>query len=170
MIEKNTIDTVLAYFFMHPTQEIHLRELSRRLQLSMPTILSSTKTLKKEKMIIIHRGIAITTVKAHIEHKNFIRAKRMYNLKSLYDSGIVDALLQSRSDALICFGSYSRGEDIEKSDIDIAVIKGKEQDIHLEKFEKLLHRKISLYYIILERVSEEFRANLTNGIVLEGAL
>jgi predicted nucleotidyltransferase len=170
MIEKSTIETIIAYFFIHPTEEIHLRELSRRLQLSMPTILSFVKILEKKGLILVHKGIALTTVKANVENKKFVRAKRVYNLQSIYDSGIVDVLSQSRPDAIICFGSYSRGEDTERSDIDLAVVKGKEQKLVVEKYEKILQRKISLHFISLEKISREFKANLINGIILEGAV
>ena len=80
----------------------------------------------------------------YIEYKKFIRMKRIYNLNSLYLAGLVDFLVKeyNNPEAIICFGSYSKGEDFEKSDIDIAIINGKEKDIALEKFEKNLGRKI----------------------------
>ncbi len=43
MIEKNNTYKVLEFFFTYPTKEIHLRELSRQLKLSMPPILSAVK-------------------------------------------------------------------------------------------------------------------------------
>ncbi len=172
MIEKNTTQHVLIYFFEQPTQEIHLRELSRKLNLSMPTILSAIKKLEQEKLIVIKRGKALTTVKANWEEKSFKWLKRVYNLEFLYASGLVEELNKQYNipSAIICFGSYSRGEDIEASDIDIAVINAGEKEVSLEKFEKKLKRTISIHGISLKGLSEHFKANLYNGIILEGAL
>ena len=52
MIEKSTVQKVLEVFFEYPSREFYLRELSRLLKLSMPTIISTTDTLSREKLII----------------------------------------------------------------------------------------------------------------------
>ncbi len=172
MIEKSTTWQILEYFFICPTQEIHLRELSREVKISMPTLLLCLKKLEKESLVEIKRGKALTLVRACLENTLFIRLKRVFNLEQLYISGLVDYLKKEYQTppALVCFGSYSRGDDTEHSDIDIAIIGVKESTISLEKFEKILHRTISLHFISLASVSKEFHANLANGIVLEGAL
>jgi|SRR3989344_1311331 len=172
MIEKNNNEVVIGHLFKYPTEEIHLRELSRKTHLSMPTIISITKKLEKEGLISIKKGKALTVIKPNIEYKKFIRMKRIYNLNSLYLAGLVDFLVKeyNNPEAIICFGSYSKGEDFEKSDIDIAIINGREKDIALEKFEKILARKISIHYINLDKISKELKANIINGIILEGAI
>jgi len=172
MIEKNTTQTTLEYFFTYPLREIHLRELTRKLSTSLPTVLITIKKLSKERLVVVTKGRAITTVKANLDSVLFFRLKRISNLERLLVSGLIDALSSAFKipQAIICFGSYSRGEDIETSDIDIAIIGGTEKQIELEKFEKLLKRRISLHFVKLAKVSEEFKKNLCNGIVLEGAL
>jgi predicted nucleotidyltransferase len=172
MIEKSTIREVLSFFFDNPSNNTHLRELCRQTKLSMPTIISSTNTLSKEKLIIKEKGIVVTSIKANRENINFIRLKRIYNLEKIYSSGLVDLLSKECNipKAIICFGSYSRGEDNEKSDIDIALVDCKEKEISLDKFEKIFKRSISLHFIDLKKVSEEFKSNLYNGIILDGAL
>ena len=172
MIEKNNKEKVLEHFFKYPTEGIHLRELSRRIQLSMPAILSITKKLEKEGLITKNKGIALTVLMPNNENKNFLRLKRVYNLKSLYFSGLIDYLIKEYRlpQAIICFGSYSKGEDFEKSDIDIAIISGNEKNTNLEKFERILARKISIHHISLDKISRELKSNIFNGIVLEGAI
>ena len=66
-------------------------------------------------------------------------------------------------------GSYSRGEDIENSDIDIIIDSGKKKVIDLRNFEKKFGRKIHLI-IMPQKVSDEFFNNLINGIVVYGVL
>lgn len=171
MIEKSTIQWLLSFFFEHPSQEFHLRELSRILGLSMPTIVAATDTLSKERFILKTKGKVLTMVQANRESNDFVRYKRVHNLEQIYASGIVDYLSKAyrRPRALILFGSFSRGEDIEGSDIDIAVFTGKKQNLDLAKYERTLKRGIHIHQIDPANVSKEFKANLANGIVLEGS-
>lgn len=172
MIEKNNIQRVLGWFFDNPTTETHLRELSRAMRLSMPAILSAVKKLENLNLVAVKKGKAVTAIRANLENISFARLKRIYNIESLYASGLVDYLHKEFKipKAVICFGSYSRGEDTEKSDIDIAIIGSAEKQLQLGKFEKKLKRSVSIHNIFLNRVSEEFKANIYNGIILEGAL
>ncbi|MDI6721630.1 MAG: nucleotidyltransferase domain-containing protein, partial [Candidatus Aenigmarchaeota archaeon] len=103
---------------------------------------------------------------------DFIRAKRVNNLKKLYDSRIVDYLseIYDKPEAIILFGSYGRGDDVENSDIDIAVITRSHKELNTEKFEKFMSREVSIHEIDLKKTSTEFHNNLINGIVLEGAI
>ena len=171
MIEKSTIQKVLEIFFENPSREFHLRELSRLLDLSMPTIISATDRLAKDSMIIKEKGKVITKVLANRDSIDFTRFKRLHNLELVYESGIVNHLSESycQPKTIILFGSFSKGEDIEKSDIDIAAVTNKKLRLDLSKYEKNLKREISLHEISLDRISREFKANLLNGIVLEGS-
>jgi len=53
MIEKNNTWKILEFFFYYPTTEIHLRELARRMKLSMPAIIFAVEKLARENFIII---------------------------------------------------------------------------------------------------------------------
>ena len=172
MIEKNTTQLILTHFFDFPTASIHLRELSRKTGFSMPTILSAIDKLRKENLVTIKKERAWTMLEANAQDKGFIRSKRLHNLEALYETGLVDALQEKAPgvQAIICFGSYSRGEDIETSDIDIALVGAKEFRIPLDIYEKRLKRTISLHWITMEKARPEFRNNIYNGMILEGAL
>lgn len=171
MIEKSTTNKVLDAFFENPSREFHLRELSRLLKLSMPTIISATDALAKETLIIKTRGKVLTKVAANRENMKFTWHKRVCNLERLYASGLLEHLSNCYNNPrlIILFGSYSRGEDIEKSDIDIAVVTNKKLGPDFSKYEKTLGRGISIHEVDLGKVSSEFKANLANGIVLEGS-
>lgn len=172
MIEKSTIENVLEIFFIYPSREFHLRELSRLLKLSMPTIIVTTDTLAKNGMVLKTKEKPLTKVKANREKIEFIRRKRVYNLGKIYDLGLVDFLSRSYNYPanIILFGSFSRGEDIETSDIDIAVTTSRKLSLNLEKYSKILNRSISVHEIEIGKVSNDFKINLYNGIVLEGSL
>ncbi|HIH15104.1 MAG TPA: nucleotidyltransferase domain-containing protein [Nanoarchaeota archaeon] len=171
MIEESTTKKILNMFFENPNKKFHLRELSRSMKVSLPTILTATETLAKEKLIIKEKGKVMTLVYANLENKDFIRRKRVYNLQRIYDSNIVDNLAQmyGHPQAIILFGSFSRGEDRENSDIDIAVFSTKKISFKQEKYEKIFKKIINIHEIEKERISSEFKANLHNGILLEGS-
>ena len=171
MIEKSTIEKVLEYFLDNPSKEVHLRELSRLLNLSMPTIILATNTLSKEGMITKTKSKVVTKVQANRENINFPRQKRVHNLERIYNSGIVDYLLKiyNYPKGVILFGSFSRGDDIENSDIDIAIITEKKINSDVESYEKFLGKNISIHEVNLVKSSKEFKLSLTNGIILEGS-
>jgi predicted nucleotidyltransferase len=171
MIEKSTIEKVLAVFFENPSREFHLRELSRVLKLSMPTIISSTSILAKRRLIIKTKGKVITKVLANRENINFVRYKCLYNLERVYVSAVIDYLsnFYNHPKNIILFGSFSRGEDIGSSDIDIAITTNKKLNLDLSKYEKILKKTINIHEIDMNKISNEFKANLANGIVLEGS-
>ena len=171
MIEKSTIQKVLAVFFENPSREFHLRGLSRLLKLSMPTIISATDKLAKEKLIIKEKGKVVTKVIANRDNIDFARLKRLHNLEFIYKSNLVNHISESYNNpkAIILFGSFSRGEDIEKSDIDIAVITNKKLNLDLPKYENILKKAINVHEVNLDKISKEFKANLLNGIVLDGS-
>lgn len=172
MIEKNNTQRLWAHFCQHPTSETHLRELARQLTLSMPAIIAAVEKLKRENLITVRKTRPLTLVKANLENKKFVQLKRICNLEQLYESGLVEFLTTqyNHPQAIVCFGSYARGEDTEQSDIDIAIIGAAEKKTDLIVFEKKLKRTIALHHFSPSSISEEFKTNLANGIVLEGSL
>ncbi|HKZ42808.1 MAG TPA: nucleotidyltransferase domain-containing protein, partial [Candidatus Hodarchaeales archaeon] len=68
------------------------------------------------------------------------------------------------------FGSYTQGNDTEKSDIDLAIVTSLEKTPDLSKFEKVLMRKINILELDISKAKKEFLNNLANGIVLHGYL
>ena len=171
MIEKSTNIKVLEAFFENPSAKFHLRELSRKLGLSMPTVISATNALSKEKLIVRITGKVVTEVYANRENARFLQYKRINNLEQVYDSGILEYLstMYNRPKLVILFGSYSRGDDVEQSDVDIAIVTAKRLYLDLSAYEKRLGRKISIHEFEIGQVSNGFKANLANGIVLEGS-
>ena len=171
MIEKSTTQKVLELFFENPSRKFYLRELSRLSRLSMPTIISTTNSLSREKLVLKTRGKVVTNVAANRDEINFARYKILYNLEKIYTSGLIDYLSKAynRPKSIILFGSVSRGEDIESSDIDIAINTDKKLNLDISKYERILKKTVNIHEINMDKISEEFKANLANGIVLEGS-
>jgi predicted nucleotidyltransferase len=97
--------------------------------------------------------------------------KRANNLLSLYESGLCAYLQKTfQGSTIVLFGSYSFGEDISTSDIDLCII-GQKNDNNLEPFQKQLHRTISLHvYDSWKDVGKPLKESIINGIVLSGGI
>lgn len=165
----NNKDNILGITFKSPTTKFHIRELARLTKLNPNTVINITKNLEKEKLLKVEKKKHITEILANIENKEFINKKRIFNLSQLYDSGLINFLIKEcNPKAISVIGSYSKGEDIEKSDIDIVITGEKEKSVDLKKFEKILLRKIHLITTNYKNMTEEFYINLINGIILYG--
>ena len=88
------------------------------------------------------------------------------------ESGLLNYLIESiYPKSITLYGSYMRGEDVETSDIDLFIISLSKKRLELDKFEKILKRRI---HIIIEKdfknIKEELKSEIVNGIVLYGYL
>lgn len=171
MLFLNNKYRVLELLFDQPTKELNVRHISRLAKVSTTTVTNALKELQKRNIIKKRRAGNALFVSADRESNHFIRLKRLYNIQKIYDSGIVDYLVKEyeEPDAIVLFGSFSRGDDTEKSDIDITVV-GSRKTANVERFERILGRKISIHELSLRQIEKEFFLNLANGFVLYGAL
>ncbi len=174
MIKKltNSSEELLTYFFTNPHENIHIRGLGTRINRPYSTVRNALNELEEKDLIKKDKKSKMVFYKANIDNKEFITLKKLNNLKNLYGTGLVDLLERElHPDCIVLFGSYLEGRDWEDSDIDIAVINGRDKSVKLEIFEKKLKRKIQI--IKIENVSEEkkeFRDTLANSFVLSGFL
>lgn len=169
MITKDNILKVMELFFKCPEKNFHLREIARLTNLSLPGVKKIIWKLEKEKLLITKREKIFVNVYA-TRNQKFIDLKRSHNLYALSDLREYLKNIYEEPEAIIVFGSFSRGEDISKSDIDIAVITPTNKTTNLTKFENKLSRKINLFEIQLKKSENSFLNSLANGIVLSGNL
>ena len=114
-------------------------------------------------------------IKANTESSHYLERKRIFNLESIYRSGLVEDLIKKNRypQAIILFGSFERAQDTESSDIDIAVY-SKEKPSNAESeilvlVEKYTNRKVSLHHINKETPDGVF-SNMINGTLLYGSV
>jgi predicted nucleotidyltransferase len=157
--------------FFKPTYKFHIRELARQAKINPNTVINIIKKLEKDEIVSVRKLKHIVEISLNLENKKTLWKKRIFNLSRIYESGIIDFLVSELSPkSLSLIGSYSRGEDIESSDIDIVSISSSKKILDLSNFEKILKRKIHLLNIEQGKMSKEFLNNLINGIVLYGAI
>ena len=169
MITKDNNLKVMELFFKYPYKPFHIRELARLTGLSSTGIIKIVKRLKKEKLLISKKTNNLEEIKPNFDGE-FLLMKRLYNIYSLYDSGLIEYIKKcyEMPQSIILFGSYSNGTDSEKSDIDLAIISGKKEIPDFKKFEAKMARKVNLHIIEMKNTPKEFINSLANGIVLEG--
>jgi len=165
---------VLRLFFANPTKEFNGNGIARALGVSQTAVHNTLGGLEKAAIVNVQKDneTGRLSIRLNRENTKVVEMKRVENLRSLYDSGFVDALSERfPGETMILFGSYSFGEDIETSDIDIVVIGGKEKPIDTGKFEKVLGRKISShFYQSLAEIPKNLRENVLSGILLKGSV
>ena len=165
---NTTKQKVLELFFDFPLARMHLREIARRIKISAPAVSRALVDLEKEEYIELEKRFLVY---AKATNKNkFRNAKRIFNLEKIYRDGLLKRLEENCPlSTIILFGSYSRGEDTEKSDIDIAVLAAP-MELGLQDFEGVYNRKINIQFFDSRNISEKIWESLINGIVLQGSL
>jgi predicted nucleotidyltransferase len=175
MLHNCSIFFVLKVFFLEPTKKHYLKEISLKSKLSHTSVKPILNKLKKEKIILEEqekkgkRNFPIFF--SDLNSENYKKYKKIFNLLEIYNLEflkLIEDNLMPKS--IVLFGSYSRGEDIETSDIDL-FIESKKKEIDLNKFEKFFNRKINLHFSEkLANYPSELKNSIINGIVLRGYL
>ena len=153
-------------------EELSQREIAKILDVSPTAVANSLVKLYKSDLLKIKKAKTINFVSLNRENRIALELKRVENLKNIFLSGIIKYLEKEFAGAtIIMFGSFSFGEDTSSSDIDLAIIGRKDKLVKIEKYEKILNRKITLnFYNSLKKVHKNLRENVLNGIILSGGI
>lgn len=176
--EKEAYLKILYWFFSFPTREISLTDLSKQLDISKSTANRIVTIFEKEGFLIKEVLGKIWRIKCNQSHPHNITRKISYNLNMIYESGIIEEIhkLIPTPRSIILFGSYRKGDDTDKSDIDIAVEVLNNEDVRIHELGKLSqfgYRKdviVNLYIFSRNKIDLNLFSNIVNGIVLEGFL
>ena len=147
------------------------REIAKLLTVSPTAVANALQDLKKKKFVNLERVKNINFIELNRNEKKILELKRAENLKNIYLYGLFNYLNENLAGGtIILFGSYSKGEDIKGSDIDIAVIERKEKSLDIQKFEESLNRKINIQFYDSWEIHKNLRNNILNGIILTGSI
>ena len=172
---------VMYWFFSFPNSEQGLNNLASDLKISKTTAKRVVEDLIKEGFLnkkIYGKAWRIT---CNLDHDYNKSQKIPFNLSMIYGAyfnGIRDDIAQKigNANAILLFGSYRKGDDTEKSDVDIAIeVAGNEevQVISLGQITELGFRKnvqVNLHVFSRNKIDINLFSNIANGIVLEGFL
>ncbi|MEK6792786.1 MAG: nucleotidyltransferase domain-containing protein [Nanoarchaeota archaeon] len=160
----------LKLFFEDSYRRINVREYSRLTKISPPTASKMLLKFNKEDLLIMEKDRNYLFYYANKNNKLFIDLSRIYWKLKL--DGLINFLNNELTNpSIILFGSLSKAEVKEDSDIDICIISHK-KDLDIEKFENNLKRKIQLFFFnsIKDIDNKELTNNILNGYILEGRL
>lgn len=171
-------ERVMQWFFAYPTREIGLSDLAEALNISKTTAHNAVKMLEQEGFLIVEVLGRVWRISCNTQHTYNYTRKVAYHLRLLYETNCLEAIhaLIPNPKAIVLFGSYRKGDDVEKSDIDIAVEVADTQRldiVELGVIPQFGFRKdvvVNLHIFSRERTEPNLFANIANGIVLEGFL
>ena len=171
MKTKDIKQTIKEYFFVNPTTKLRVREIERTLKLPLPSVIRYCKELEKESILTTIKIGNVNFYTANRGSEKYLLEKKLYNIKIIYESGLIEYLRRELSNpSIVLFGSFAKGEDTEESDIDLYIETLSRKKVSLEKFEKLLKRRIQVFqHKNLNEISNSHLANnIINGFLLNG--
>lgn len=171
MLQNYSRYRVLKEFFDFPRKSFQMREISRKVKLSQVSVINHLKALQRENLIIKEKKNIYSAFRANRENDEFKILKMQNLIWRIHKCGIISLLDEKiKPNCIVLFGSASRGEDTETSDIDL-FIQAKETELKLDKYEKSLNRKINvLFEPDIHDLSKELLNNIINGQVIYGYL
>ena len=176
MLQKDNRHKILKLFFEDPAPKgigFQLREISRKCKIAPTSVKRYLNELEKEKLIVKkkHRIHDYPVYYANRDNEYFKFLKKIDTIQSIKEIGLLDYLEDvCMPDAIVLFGSASKGEDIKDSDIDLFLL-CKEKKLNLKKYEKGLKRRINIFFESnFNKISNELKNNIINGVILRGYL
>lgn len=169
MIRKNIKELIKGYFFLNPTSKLRVRQIEKTLKLPLPSVIKYCRELIKEGILTTIKTGNVIFYTADRANEKFLLEKKLFNIRQIYQSGLIDYLRQELSNpVIVLFGSYAKGEDIETSDIDIYIETPSKNETSLDEFERKLQRKIQVFQhrSITEIKNNNLANNIINGITL----
>ncbi|KHO55374.1 MAG: hypothetical protein QT10_C0002G0034 [archaeon GW2011_AR19] len=168
MIQKCSSIKVAGIFFEEPTEIHFIREISKKINLAPTSVKKHLSEFEKESFIIKQKSKPFDGYVSNRENPDFIFYKRLYNLAGLRE--LKDYLERKFSPKLVVvFGSYSTGEDIESSDIDLLIATKGKKNFDFKKFEKSLKREINPIIVDdLNKLEQPLKNQIYNGVALLG--
>ncbi len=170
----NLQQKILKLLFIKTGTSLNQRQIANFLEVSSPAVMKALPDLEKKALVKIKQDKETKrwSIELNRDDYKIMQLKRTNNLQLIYETGLADFLEKEFAGAtIILFGSYSRGEDIINSDIDLAVIGRKDKILDLTKYEKELERRINInFYDSFNIIHKNLKENLFNGIILAGGV
>ncbi len=163
---------ILKFLSLRAGEKFTQRDLAKFLYVSPTAVSKSIRVLESKNFVVVEKFKNLNLVSFNVNNKSMIDFKRVENLNNIYVSGLKSFFEENFFGCtVIVFGSFSRGEDVKNSDIDIAVIGCKKKNLDLKQFESKLFRKINVnFYKSFKDIDLYLKNNILNGIILFGSV
>lgn len=176
--EETAMNRILDLLFWFPEVELSLTELAERADVSKSTASRLVKVLADNDIVKLEDKRIIFRIAANIESPEFIKRKIAFNLKTIYNSDIVEFLDQTfgHPKAILLCGSFRYGQDKSTSDIDFAIEVLEDVEMEsvrpegIEEYEKVFGRHLQVHRFNRNKIDPRVFNEIGNGIVLAGFL
>ncbi|MCK5630809.1 MAG: nucleotidyltransferase domain-containing protein [Nanoarchaeota archaeon] len=164
---------VLEMFFNHPGRHWHFIELSKMLNLAQSKLDKWLKRFQEQGIILkIKDKDRMPYYISNHENPSYRYKKRIFALNKLYNSGFLNHLASLKKvKSVIIFGSFSRSDWSEESDIDLFVY-GNPEGLDIGKYELELHHDIQLFVSQnkkeLKKMGSALLRNIIKGDLIKG--
>lgn len=125
---------VIEFFLIHPTQEIHISELAKRLEISKGSAKSYCDIFTGEGLILESSKGNLRLFRLNRDDFAVREMMKAYHLLKLKQLGIEN--IGGGYTSLAIYGSFARGDIDERSDLDLLVI-GEESNVNRDEVLKL---------------------------------
>lgn len=172
MFKNNNNYKILKVFLDSPTKKYGLREISRKVLIAPASVKKYLKDFEKQGLIESYKEKNNPIYRAKIDNQRLKTFQKLSIIYELEISGLIDYLWNEICpEAIILFGSYSKGEATEESDIDIFLItKTKIEEINIKKYQEKFEKEIQILTQEENKIQKHLKKNLINGIILRGYL
>jgi len=175
---NDAYNKIIYWFFSYPTKEISLNDVVKVTKISKTTANKIITGLVNEGFLNVSKIGNLWRITCNQNHPYNVTKKIAYNLELIYESGVIEGILQNTPNphSITLFGSYRKGDDIDSSDIDLAVeiLDNEETTIsHIGTIQQLGYRQnvnVNMLKFTRNKVDTNVFANIANGIVLFGFL
>lgn len=165
---------ILRFFFDEPTREFNIREMARISKIAPATASKDLKLLMEENLLSLREERGFKLYKANIENDTYLDAKKLYSIRKIKESGLINELNKFYlKPVIVLFGSCASGMDTETSDVDLLVISENNKDFpSLKKFEKKLGKKLQIFVVknIDKLKNKHLINNILNGTNIQGKI
>ena len=168
MFLETNEEKILEMFMKKPTEGFQVRDIARLSKLGNPTVARILKKIKTMELVKKIKGKVYPYYEANLDSYLFKKLKLAYSLLSI-EKLIKEIAAKTRPNCIVLFGSGAKGEDTEKSDIDLCVVnKEGKKNIKFSKFELLFKLEINPIYLKdkeFKHMLKEEEQNLAKEII-----
>lgn len=166
-------EDILYLFFNHPSKRWRFSEIREKVKIADNKVSRWLKAFERGGFIIkIKLSGKMPYYVANYGSPIYQNRKRLFAYRMLYDSGLLYYLSSlEKADAVIIFGSFTRGDWFCESDIDIFIY-GDIEKPDLSQYSRNLGREIQLFFYKgrkeLMKLNEALIKNIILGYVIKG--
>lgn len=157
-LKSENMDNILEVLYERPQESFTIREIEKITKIPRTTVSEYLRIMNKKNLL--NKESLIFKIK-----------KINYFTEKIVSSGLIDYIIEELNPScIILFGSIRKGESDKESDIDLFVETHINKKIKLEKYERTLKHKVSLF--IENKIGdlpENLFNNVVNGIKLYGS-